>query len=163
MLTVRPMRLQDLDWVVPLEQDTFADDPPWSAELFRAELAQVPETRWYGVAEDGHGLPLGFVGLRVTGYPGEPADLLTIAVDPAARRSGVGSALLAAVLDEASKRDAGEILLEVRVDNARAIAFYEQHGFAPLATRRKYYADGTDGMVMRRPLVRSAAGSARNQ
>src|SRR5690625_2908493 len=154
MVTVRSMRSRDLAWVVPLEQKTFVGDPPWSEAQFRTELAGVPETRWYGVAEDSNGAPLGYTGVLATGYPGEPADLLTIAVKPEARRAGVGSALLRAALDEASSRRAGTILLDVRDDNVPAIAFYRLHGFVWLSTRRRYYADGTDGMVMRRSLPR---------
>ena len=159
MITVRPMRWWDLDWVVPLEQETFAADPPWTAAVFWSELAGVPSTRWYGVAENGDGRPVGYAGLRATGHPGEPADLLTIAVNPGARRSGAGSALLAVLLEEATTRHAGEMLLEVRQDNAAAIAFYRHHGFARLTVRRRYYADGADAVVMRRPLPLPAAGS----
>lgn len=160
MVTIRPMRSRDLDWVVPLEQETFAGDPPWSADLFRSELDGVPATRWYGVAEGDGGRSLGYAGLRATGYPGEAADLLTIAVRPDARGAGVGSVLLAAVIQEAAARRAGDLLLEVRADNAAAIAFYERHGFERLSIRRRYYADGVDGVVMRRPLRPSAADVA---
>lgn len=70
-VALRPMREPDLDTVVPLEQELFAGDPPWSAEQFRSELAGVPETRWYVVAEDG-GEVVGYAGLLLPGWPASP-------------------------------------------------------------------------------------------
>jgi ribosomal-protein-alanine N-acetyltransferase len=45
------------------------------------------------------------------------------------------------------------MLLDVREDNAPALAFYARHGFERLSTRRAYYANGRiDGLVLRRIL-----------
>jgi hypothetical protein len=64
------MRLADIDAVLPLERELFAGDPPWSAEIFRSELAGMPATRWYVVAE----YPLGPPGGRIP-RPDEPGPL----------------------------------------------------------------------------------------
>lgn len=54
-----------------------------------------------------------------------------IAVAPAARGQGVGSALVAALIAEARRRGHAEIRLDVVAGNHRARALYERLGFAP--------------------------------
>nr|WP_184829834.1 ribosomal protein S18-alanine N-acetyltransferase [Jiangella mangrovi] len=143
------MRWQDLDVVVPLEQELFAGDPAWSAEQFWSELAGVPESRWYVVAESA-GAVVGYAGLQAPAYTGDPADVLTIAVAPSSQRGGVGTLLMTALEAEARRRGAGELLLEVRADNDPALAFYTRHGFERIAVRRRYYGGGRDGLVLRK-------------
>lgn len=84
--------------------------------------------------------PAGFALARCVA---DEAELLLLATEPAARRGGVGAALLRAVLDEARLRRAERMHLEVRAGNA-AIALYTAHGFVQVGERRAYYR-GTDG------------------
>ncbi|MEO1562509.1 MAG: N-acetyltransferase [Pseudomonadota bacterium] len=82
--------------------------------------------------------PLGFAITR--DVAGE-AELLTIAVHPGHRRSGIASALLHQAIANLS----AEILfLEVASDNLGAHAFYEKNGFNLIGTRKAYYRR-TDG------------------
>jgi len=158
-VVVRPMTAADLDAVVAVDTASFPWTA-WSRDAFSAELRQVPEARWYVVAHP-PGLPqqvLGYVG--VMAGPGStvgPADVTTLAVSPAARRRGVGTALLRAALAEAAGRGADAVVLEVAETNAAAIALYARHGLAMLGRRRGYYAGpagpGTvDALVLSRPL-----------
>ena len=134
---------------MPLEKELFAGDPPWSAEQFYSELAHVPATRWYVVAEDAAEV-VGYAGLLVSA---DTADVQTLAVAPGRQRHGIGSALLAALVDEAQRRGLREMLLEVRADNVPALQLYARHGFEQIARRRGYYRAGrTDGLVLRRRL-----------
>jgi ribosomal protein S18 acetylase RimI-like enzyme len=55
--------------------------------------------------------------------------LNNIAVSRAYRRRGVGSCLLAAVIDEARLRSFPSVTLHVWADNKEALAFYERVGF----------------------------------
>jgi ribosomal-protein-alanine N-acetyltransferase len=143
------MRSSDVDVVLPFEQVLFAGDPPWTAEQFRSELAGVPHARWYVVAEEA-GDVVGYAGLFNSA---DTADVQTLAVIPGRQRHGVGTALLAALVAEARRRGAHEMLLDVREDNAPALAFYARHGFERLSRRRGYYANGRiDGLVLRRIL-----------
>jgi RimJ/RimL family protein N-acetyltransferase len=74
----------------------------------------------------------GYVRLRpVTSLP-EHAHVLGIfgiAVAPAARRRGAGSALLAAAEDHARARGAHKLSLRVLSTNKVALRLYERHGF----------------------------------
>lgn len=69
--------------------------------------------------------------------PVEPGDLYLarIAVAPAHRRHGVGSALLAAVLQTAADRRCDAVRLDVASSNRAAIALYRATGFRELAAR----------------------------
>ena len=74
----------------------------------------------------------------------------TLAVAPAEQGQGLGRRLLDALLDEARRREAAEVLLEVRADNAPAQALYARAGFERIAVRRGYYQPGgTDALVLR--------------
>jgi ribosomal-protein-alanine N-acetyltransferase len=140
---------QDVEMVLPLEQELFAGDPAWSAEQFHSELAHVPVTRWYVVAADAAEV-VGYAGLLVSA---DTADVQTLAVAPGRQRQGIGSALLAALIEEAQRRGLREVLLEVRTDNAPALRLYVRHGFEQIARRGGYYRAGrTDGLVLRRRL-----------
>lgn len=85
----------------------------------------------------------GFVLARQAG--GE-AEVLTIAVAPAARRQGVARALLAAMCAACD----GPVFLEVAEDNLPATRLYAEAGFALCGRRRDYYGARRDALVLRR-------------
>jgi ribosomal protein S18 acetylase RimI-like enzyme len=74
----------------------------------------------------------------------DEAEILNLAVDPAWRRRGVGSALLTAVAERAQ----GVIFLEVAESNAPAIALYGKHGWIDAGFRPGYYNHGTVNAVV---------------
>jgi ribosomal-protein-alanine acetyltransferase len=77
---------------------------------------------------------LGFAMYRVVAGEGE---LLNLAVDPSARRTGVARALLQEMMQQA------EIWhLEVRESNLAAIALYDSLGYQKVGRRSGYYSDG---------------------
>jgi ribosomal-protein-alanine N-acetyltransferase len=79
----------------------------------------------------------------------DEAYVQTIGVAPAHQRNGLGATLLMTLLEDAERRDLDRIGLEVRVDNAAAIALYERFGFARVGLRKRYYQpSGTDALVM---------------
>lgn len=72
------------------------------------------------------------------------AELLTLAVLPAARRQGIGARLVQAFLAEARTRQSAQAFLEVAAGNTAAIALYESAGFGQVGRRKAYYT-GADG------------------
>lgn len=138
------MRWWDVEAVARIESDLFPD--PWSAEVFWSELAQVPDTRHYIVAEDA-GVVVGYAGLLATG---DQSDVQTLAVARDLQGTGLGARLLDALLAEARERRAREVLLEVRVENTAAQALYARAGFERIGSRSGYYRPGgTDAHVLR--------------
>jgi ribosomal protein S18 acetylase RimI-like enzyme len=85
------------------------------------------------------GAPLGFARFHPRGVAGSPY-LASIAVDAAARGTGVGSALLAA--GEARFAGARWMFLCVSDFNPRARALYERGGYRFVGALPDYVADG---------------------
>lgn len=57
-------------------------------------------------------------------------------VKPSCRKSGVASALLAALVEDCGRRDCRSIRVEVGHDNVPAISLYRRFGLAPFADGR---------------------------
>lgn len=150
---LRRATADDLDEVMTLETATFPDDA-WSAESMAAEFASPNGHYVVAVAEDG--AIDGYAGLSALEGSAQ-ADIQTIAVAERARRRGLGRAMLQALLDEAGRRGATEVLLEVRADNPAAQALYDAFGFERIAVRRRYYPGGVDAVIMRRVLTGAEA------
>jgi [ribosomal protein S18]-alanine N-acetyltransferase len=142
---LRPMRWWDVPAALAIERELFPD--PWTEATFWSELAGVPETRHYVVIE-ADGELIGYAGLFATRHT---ADVQTVAVAASRQGEGLGALLLTALLDEAQRRGAGEVLLEVRADNETAARLYSRFGFERIGVRRGYYQPGrVDAIVMRR-------------
>ncbi|WP_137725428.1 ribosomal protein S18-alanine N-acetyltransferase [Prescottella subtropica] len=140
----------DADRCAELEQVLFPGDDPWSAQAFRSELAGG-HNRYFTARDDADTL-IGYAGVSLLGTSITPeAEVHTIGVDPVAQRGGIGGALLDALLQVADSWG-GPVFLEVRTDNAPAIALYEREGFEIVGTRKRYYQpSGADAFTMRRP------------
>jgi ribosomal-protein-alanine N-acetyltransferase len=154
---IRAMHWSDIERVHALESEVFTVDP-WTVEQFWSELAQP--TRSYVVdvqSRDDVGTTdevlLGYAGLFALA---PDADLQTIAVSPGAHGLGIGTRLLESLLDQARAAGCRQMMLEVRSDNAAAIAMYSRFGFEQISVRRDYYAPSVDALIMRlRPIISS--------
>ncbi len=85
--------------------------------------------------------------------------IITIDVLPEARRSGLGSALLASAEEKLGKANCGAIVLEVAVDNLSAQAFYHCHQYCEFRKLPHYYPNGVDGLMLRKYLLSPARAS----
>lgn len=125
----------------------FRAPPPWSAADFAGFLA---DPLAFLLVEGDAGFLLG------RAVAGE-AELLTLAVAPEARRRGLARNLVMRFLYQAKLRGAERAFLEVRADNAAALALYESAGFTAAGRRRGYYQDPdtgrTDALVLARELA----------
>jgi ribosomal-protein-alanine N-acetyltransferase len=139
---VRPAGQEDLDAIAGLEEAAFHD--PWPREMLAYELCNP-----FSVLLIAGGLPSEAPGGRPAAFRhavGE-AELLRVAVHPAARRRGLARALLEEGFARLREARIQVCFLEVRVENKPAIALYESLGFAWVGLRRAYYQDGADAMV----------------
>ena len=69
----------------------------------------------------------------------EQAEILRIGTHPDYQRQGIASQIFAKLNAELKNNQVESLLLEVRADNAPAIALYEQQRFAVIHTRKDYY------------------------
>ena len=87
--------------------------------------------------------------LRMQGRKGH---LQSLAVDPEARRRGLGRALIAAAEEAARTRGGRHMQLELREDNGAAEALYESLGYRHHGTWLAYYEDQSDAHCMQKEL-----------
>ena len=147
---VRPLRAELADDCAALHATSFAH--PWSAAEF-GQLLTSPTSLGSAALDPAKGALRGFALSRLVA--GE-AEILTVAVNPAWQRHGVGRDLLRAHLADVVRAGAATVFLEVDADNAAALALYARFGFVKVGERAGYYrrADGktATALVMRRDL-----------
>ena len=138
----------DLDAIMALETGTFGSDA-WSTASMRQELRNANCFYLVAFRPETPDEIEAYAGLLAPNGAKE-ADIQTIAVAEGSRRGGLGRTLLLTLVNEARKRGAAEVFLEVRADNPGAQALYRSLGFEQLAVRKAYYQpDGVDALVMR--------------
>jgi len=123
----------------------------WPQEAFRSVLVRDGVNVLMG-AREGVKQAEGFILIRSVA---DEAEVLTFCVSEAARRSGLGSALLALAYDTARGLGADDIFLEVGEKNEPALKLYKRDGFVVVGRRTAYYHHGdqtADALVMRKTL-----------
>jgi len=141
-VVLTPMRRRHVLGV--LRVDRLSHPRPWTLGLYLGELAR-PDTRAYTVARAGAGV-IGFAGVMVIGDEGH---ITTVGVDPAWRRRGIASNLMAVTTRRAIALGAEHLTLEVRVSNTAAQEMYRRFGYAPAGVRPRYYAENNeDALIM---------------
>lgn len=141
-----PLKPGDAVRCAELEAQLFDGDDPWPERAFLAELAVKHNHYEAARVED---KLVGYAGIarlgRIKPYEFE---IHTIGVDPAYQGQGIGRQLLGRLIVFAG---GGTIFLEVRTDNAAAIALYESEGFTRVGVRKRYYrVSGADAYTMKR-------------
>jgi [ribosomal protein S18]-alanine N-acetyltransferase len=153
-VTIGALTVADAERCAELEAVLFPGDDPWPTVAFVRELAAkhnhyvAARTSTDGAA-DGADTLIGYGGIsRLGRTPPFEYEVHTIGVDPAYQGRGVGRRLL----DELLNFAAGAVVhLEVRTDNAPALALYRSAGFTQVGLRRRYYrVSGADAYTMRR-------------
>ena len=83
-------------------------------------------------------------------------ELLYVYVTPNERQKGLGFTLLQNIIENAStpeKRKPVDFWLEVSSNNVAALATYCKLGFKAQHTRKSYYKDGSDAIVMKKEIL----------
>lgn len=107
---------------------------PWPASEFENLLTSA------SVVADGIGEQPQLQGFVMSRRAADEAEILTIAVEPKARGSGLATALLGSHLSRLSRLGVSTLFLEVDEANAPALALYRRFGFQQVGRRAAYYA-----------------------
>ncbi|MCS7206544.1 MAG: ribosomal protein S18-alanine N-acetyltransferase [Dehalococcoidia bacterium] len=171
---LRPMLPQDIPQVEAIEREAFG---PWNRTDFHRELRSsyahhlvacrrdegtLPPPSpnsfgpklflWWSQRRDTRPHPSVVNGYVSTWFLGGDAHIVAIAVATPYRRQGIGELLLMGSIEEAMRRRAQAVTLEVRVSNIPAQRLYEKYGFVVVGRRRGYYLDnGEDALIMTLP------------
>jgi ribosomal-protein-alanine N-acetyltransferase len=143
-LLFRRARLEDVDRIVEIETEGFLH--PWSRELVERELGHAWSQVLLALAPGGDERVLGYI---VFWLVHDEVHVLNVATALAARRCGVGRALMLAAEEAGRERGARLSTLEVRRSNVPAIALYRDLGYRQVGIRPNYYAEEReDAFVM---------------
>jgi [ribosomal protein S18]-alanine N-acetyltransferase len=146
---LRRGRLGDLDALLAFEKEFFGPDHQISRRSFRRFIVSPNCT-----------LIVAEVGKQVAGCAlvlyrrsSKLARLYTISIATTFQRRGYGKRLLTAAENAAKRRGCRAMRLEVRADDAGAIALYETSGYRLFGRRRRYYAGRIDALRFEKPLI----------
>ena len=140
----------DATAISELSRDTIERGLPWSWTPRRVARSIRDRSTNVIVARQARGL----AGFAIMKYEEEEAHLLLLAVQPAQRRKGVGSALLAWLEATVGAAGIGIVRLETRARNEDARSFYRHHGFDEAGLHEGYYQGVEDAMRMVKDLRR---------
>ncbi|MCL1634606.1 ribosomal protein S18-alanine N-acetyltransferase [Luteimonas sp. SX5] len=139
---LRPMREDDLDEVIAIEQRAYPF--PWTRGILR-DCLRADYPAWVLIQRDR------IIGYGVLSIAADEAHILNICTAPEAQGRGHGRRLLRSLLQIARGRGVRRMFLEVRPSNPNAIALYHDEGFNEIGRRPRYYPakDGReDALVM---------------
>ena len=149
---LRQFRPSDLQKITRINRATLPENYPDS--FFLLIYSSFPQG--FLVAEDERNHLIGYTMNRIeTGLSNysrlrrvKKGHVISIAVLPGYRRSGVGQKLMNRVLEEMRKMGAIECFLEVRESNYPAIIMYEKFRFEKIKILKKYYSDNESAWLM---------------
>jgi ribosomal-protein-alanine N-acetyltransferase len=145
---VRHAVSSDFPTLLQIDQDSF---PPGIAYDYM-ELSYFMEREGaHTLVAEQNGVIVGFLLVNVLKRR-RAATLVTIDIPEKHRRQGIATDLLATSEEILRKQAIVRYDLQVDVENAGAIKFYEKHGFAVVRRLPEYYSNGNDAFLMTKGL-----------
>lgn len=146
VVAIRQMKVEDAAAIAEMEHQTFSD--AWSEKAILDTLRN-PKTICLVAEKIGK-----IVGYCIVYTADDEADIARIAVLKESRRFGVASELIHALDVICWENQIQIIMLDVRVSNDGARAFYEKHGFTQDGIRENYYKNPIeDAILMSRAVI----------
>src|ERR1700735_5499207 len=151
MIQLRSFQTRDLARLHQLDRVCFEPEIAYSKAELQYFLTHPRCSCW--IAEQPESKLAGFVIIERAHLNGRPAGhIVTLDVDPAVRRHGLGT-LLMLTAEEAMKQDgAAWMSLEVAENNVPARHFYRNLGFITRGKIAKYYGGTIDAEVMEKAI-----------
>jgi ribosomal-protein-alanine N-acetyltransferase len=140
-MSVRLPQPGDVRSLEDTEELCFKD--PWPGHLFASEL--FAPGRFHRVCVNPSGK---LVAYLFSAWQYLDLHVLKVATLPEYQRCGLARRLMAMAESHAAEMCGDAITLEVRTDNAAAIALYRELGYSHVGHCHQYYADGEDAIVM---------------
>lgn len=140
-IRIRKMDLSDIPYVYQEEIKIFGKS--LGEKTLYNEVMYNKLSRYFIALVDGN--RAGYVGSWLT-IPN--AEILNLFVSEEFRGKGIGKMLMNEVLEVCKQEQIENITLEVRVSNQYAIKMYEELGFTHATTRKAYYENKEDALLM---------------
>lgn len=140
-LVIRKMEVADVENVMEVERATFPT--PWTTDIFYQEIVDNQHAHYFVMVLD----------QKIIGYVGtwiviDDAQITNIAVMPAFRGHKLGEKLFLYTIQQAIRRGATRLSLEVRESNVIAQKMYRKFGLVPGGIRKNYYTDNQEDAVV---------------
>ena len=132
----------DLAGILEVEAESFSN--PWTREMYDWELQNLAVCHIYVVRTDEWPVA-GFCAFWLVV---DEIHINNVAIRPALRGHGMGTALLHHVLEQGRRLGARRATLEVRASNRDAQRLYERLGFSAAGVRRRYYSNPVEDAVI---------------
>ena len=146
VVSIRQMKVEDAAAIAEMEHQTFSD--AWSEKAILDTLRN-PKTICLVAEKIGK-----IVGYCIVYTADDEADIARIAVLKESRRFGIASELIHALDVICWENQIQIIMLDVRVSNDGARAFYEKHVFTQDGIRENYYKNPIeDAILMSRAVI----------
>ena len=141
--TIEPLASDaDLDGVLEVEAESFTN--PWTREMYAWELRNRSVCHIYVVRTP----ECAVAGFCAFWLVFDEVHINNLAVRPAFRTHGMGTALIRHVLDAGATLGARRATLEVRASNEGARRLYERMGFYVAGIRRDYYTNPVEDALV---------------
>jgi [ribosomal protein S18]-alanine N-acetyltransferase len=131
----------DIEGIYSVEKESFKK--PWTLEMFSEEIINNDRARYYVIEYN----------TEIIGYGGywcifDEAHIMNIAIKPEHRGIGIGELLLNGLIRTFMKENICKATLEVGANNKAAIGLYKKAGFVESGTRKGYYENTEDAIIM---------------
>ncbi len=144
---IREFKPKEFDVLWRMDQACFPPGIAYSQQELQSYVSH--RNTFTLVATDGKdGKVAGFIVV----HSAPTGHVITIDVDPAVRRGGIGSLLLKAAEERLREAGSRAVGLESAVDNLGALQFYKRHGYGVIRTKPRYYPNGVDALVLKKEL-----------
>lgn len=147
-MTATICALASTDVTAAAELASIALGSRWDAPAVEAERARDGAVALAARDATDH-----LVGVALGWTVVDELEISIVVVASPERRTGIGRALVRAMVEAGRQRGATRAFLEVRAGNAGAIALYQNAGFTETGRRARYYADGEDALLLSANLV----------
>ncbi|HEY8707314.1 MAG TPA: GNAT family N-acetyltransferase [Burkholderiaceae bacterium] len=147
-LTLRLASRADAPAIARLSRDRIEQGLGWSWTAPRVLRSILDAQTNVVVAREAARL----LGFGIMKYHDDDAHLLLLAVRASSCRRGVGAALVAWLERSASVAGIGQVVLEARISNEAARAFYRHLGYREMQTVPGYYAGREAGVRLAKDL-----------
>jgi ribosomal protein S18 acetylase RimI-like enzyme len=163
-VSIRDSRREDFDWLWRIDRQCFPPEISYSRLELAVYMRRPGSFTLVAETIPNHNHQAEPIQMTSTAAPAilgfivaqaqrrAQGHIITIDVVEQARRSGVGSKLLAAAEVRLQAARCEVVHLETAVDNVPALAFYKRHGYYLEKTVPRYYSNGVDAFLLKKDL-----------
>lgn len=144
-LTIRPIKIADLDSIVCIEKETYGEFG-WSHNTFLNEINN--DYSVYYLSELKLSDTFKIVGYIGAWLVGDEAHITTMVVSSKYRRVHIADILLYNLIKSVQSKGIKWLTLEVKSSNNPAINLYNKFKFKQLGIRKKYYQDNNEDALL---------------